>query len=89
MKEYIYIDGIESISVIDGVARLETFVFKPGEKRDGQGAPEHILGMELVMPLNGLARLHDGVDRLIEDFKKRQSAANESVGSSNFPSKQG
>ena len=26
MKEHVYIDGIESISVVDGVARLETFV---------------------------------------------------------------
>ena len=89
MKEYIYIDGIESISVIDGVARLETFVFKPGEKKEGQAAPEHSPSIEIMMSLNGLARLHDGVGRLIDDIKKRQSSANESVGSSNFPSKQG
>ena len=87
MKERMYIDGIESISVVDGVARLEMFVFKPGEKKEGQSAPEHLPSGELVMSINGLARLHDGIGRLIEDMKKRQASGKESIGSENFPAK--
>ena len=88
MKEHVYIDGIESISVVDGVARLETFVFKPGENKEGQAAPEHSPSMEIMMSLNGLARLHDGVGRLIDDIKKRQMSAQGMTGSENFPPKQ-
>lgn len=89
VKDRLYVDGIESISVVEGIARLEMFVFKPGEKKEGQSAPEHLPAGELVMSLNGLARLHDGIGRLIEDMKKRQSAAKEAAGSENFPSRQG
>lgn len=87
MNERTYIDGIESISVVDGIARLEMFVFKPDEKKEGQSAPAHLPAGELVMSINGLARLHDGIGRLIEDIKKRQASVKESAGSENFPSK--
>lgn len=87
MKDRIFIDGIESISIVDGVARLETFVFKSGERKDGQASPEHLPGAEIIMSLGGLSRLHDGIGRLIEDMKKRQNAAMAADGSDNFPAK--
>jgi hypothetical protein len=83
MKECVYADGIESISIVDGVARLELFVFKSGEKKEGV-PPEHVSVGELVMSMNGVARLYDGIGRMIEDIKKRQSSTKPSSGSENF-----
>ena len=88
MNNRIYIDGIESISVVDGIARLEMFVFKSGEKKDGRSAPAHLPAGELVVSLNGLARLHDGIGRLMEDMKKREAVARDAAGSDNFPARQ-
>jgi hypothetical protein len=86
-NECCYADGVESLSVVDGVVRLELFLYKSGKKDEGRREPEHLPIGQIAMPLNGLVRLHDAVGRLIEDMTKRAAAAKETAGSQNFPEK--
>ena len=86
-NECYFVDGIESLSVVEGIARLELFHYNSGKKKEGQNEPEHLPSGQVVMPLNGLVRLHDAVGRLIQDMTKRAAAAKETSGSQNFPEK--
>ena len=84
MEMRTFADGIESLSVVEGIVRLELFAYKPGAVKDGQKTPDHVAAGELVTSMAGLMRIHEGITRLLEDMKKRQEAA-KAAGSENFP----
>ena len=84
MEMRTFADGIESLSVVEGVVRLELFAYKPGVSKEGQKGPDHVAAGELVTSMAGLMRIHEGITRLLEDMKKRQEAA-KAAGSENFP----
>lgn len=73
--EKIFVDGIESISMVDGTFRLEMFVFKNGEARSGQSAPQHAVNCELITTAAGLGRMQNVINQIISDLQAKADRA--------------
>ena len=87
--EQIFVDGIESISMADGVFRMEMFVYKNNEYQTGQNVPKHSIVCELLTSTAGLSRMQQAISQLISNLQVKANQESEpqksnSVLSENF-----
>lgn len=87
--EQIFVDGIESISMADGVFRMELFVYKNNEHQTGQKVPKHSIVCELLTSTAGLSRMQQVIGQLVSSLQVKanpesETQRNNSVLSENF-----
>lgn len=88
-KKQVFVDGIESISMIEGTIRLELFTYLAGSDNRNRQVPDHETTCELITSMNGLLRIQEVINRIVIDLKKRNvgldAADTAPVQSENFP----
>lgn len=67
MKDYYFADGVEDITLSEGLIRLNLFHY--GE-RQGQQCP-HEVTEQLVMPIAGFLRAYESARRLVEQMEQQ------------------
>lgn len=82
----IFVDGIESVTVIDGILHVKFFSYLPGEKDKAVGNKlKNEISLELITSLNGIMRIHETLDKIVLEMRKI-SKTNNTGGSTDHPS---
>ena len=63
----IFVDGVESISMVEGMIHLELFNYIPGPKPENSGTPRE-KGSELIMPPQGFLRAFAAMEQLVQQL---------------------
>lgn len=72
-KKRVFVDGIESISMIEGTIRVELFTYLAGSGNQNRQVPDHETTCELITSMNGLIRFQEVINRIVADLKKRNA----------------
>lgn len=67
MKTYHYADGVENITLAEGMVRLDLFHY--GERQGQQCA--HEVTEQLVMPLPAFLRAYESARRMVEQLERQ------------------
>lgn len=74
-EEQIFVDGIESIGMVDNTFRLELFVYRNGAEQGGQSGPQHAPVCQLITTAAGLARMQGAINQIVADLQAKAHAA--------------
>ena len=87
-KTKFFIDGIESVSVVDGIVRIALFNYQTAATEHSGKMPLHEIACELVTSMPGLLRLQEVINKSVADLVAREQQRNaeqKPVQSENFP----
>lgn len=87
-KTKLFIDGIESVSVVDGIVRIALFNYLTTDAQNSGQMPPHEISCELLMSMPGLLRLQEVINKSVTDLIAREQKRNaemKPVQSENFP----
>lgn len=87
-KTKLFIDGIESVSVVDGIVRIALFNYLTTDAQNSGQMPPHEISCELLMSMPGLLRLQEVINKSVTDLIAREQQRNaemKPVQSENFP----
>lgn len=69
-KERIFVDGIESISLIEGMVRLELFNYIPDKNHKQGERPEFEVTSEMIMSPQSFMRAFNAMQNLVGQLEK-------------------
>ena len=69
MKQYIYADGVENVSLAGGMVRLDLFHYD-GEPSEGQRELPHEVTQQLVLPAAAFMRAFESMQRFVAELEK-------------------
>ena len=75
MEEQIFVDGIESIGMVDNTFRMDLFVYQNRDNQNGQNAPSHATVCQLITTAAGLARMQGAINQIVSDLQAKANAA--------------
>lgn len=87
-KTKLFIDGIESVSVVDGIVRIALFNYLTTDAQNSGQMPPHEISCELLMSMPGLLRLQEVINKSVTDLIAREQQRNaeiKPIQSENFP----
>lgn len=87
-KNKIFIDGVESVSVVDGIVRIALFNYQVAATENSGKMPPHEVSCELLTSMPGLLRLQEVINKSVADLMAREQQRNvgtKPVQSENFP----
>lgn len=87
-KTKAFIDGIESVSVVDGIVRIALFNYQTAATEHSGKMPPHEVACELITSMPGLLRLQEVINKSVTDLIAREQQRNgekKVVQSENFP----
>jgi len=68
-KKRIFADGMESVSLTEGMIRMELFCFTPKRSNDDKTPAEHEVTGELLMTPQGFLRAYGAMENLIKQLQ--------------------
>lgn len=68
MKKRIYADGVETISLSEGMVRIDLFNLLPGKNKESGKAPEREVTDELIMTSQGFLRSFSAMEKLVKQL---------------------
>ncbi len=69
MKQYLYADGVENVSLAGGMVRLDLFHYE-GRPAEGQRELPHEVTQQLVLPAAAFMRAFESMQRFVEELEK-------------------
>ena len=84
----IFVDGIESVSVVDGIVRIALFNYQTAATEHSGKMPPHEISYELLTSMTGLLRLQEVINKSVTDLIAREQQRNaeiKPIQSENFP----
>ena len=87
-KTKFFIDGIESVSVVDGIVRIALFNYQTAATEHSGKMPPHEISCELLTSMPGLLRLQEIINKSVTDLiarEQQRNAEQKPVQSENFP----
>ena len=69
MKQYIYADGVENVSLAGGMVRLDLFHYD-GAPAEGQRELPHAVTQQLVLPAAAFMRSFESMQRFVAELEK-------------------
>ena len=69
MKQYLYADGVENVSLAGGMVRLDLFHYD-GAPAEGQRELPHAVTQQLVLPAAAFMRAFESMQRFVEELEK-------------------
>lgn len=69
MKQYIYADGVENVTLAGGMVRLDLFHYD-GQPEEGQKELPHSVNQQLVLPPAAFIRAFESMQRFVAELEK-------------------
>lgn len=69
MKEYLYTDGVDNITLAGGMVRLNLFHYD-GSPIEGQQELPRVVDKQLVLPPAAFMRAFESMQRFVEELEK-------------------
>lgn len=69
MKEYIYTDGVDSITLAGGMVRLNLFHYDGSPTEEQQELPR-VVNQQMVLPPAAFMRAFESMQRFVEELEK-------------------
>jgi hypothetical protein len=67
-KKRVFVDGVESISFIEGMVHMELFNFVAGTQKEKDQLPEREETEELIMTPKGFLRAYSAMEKLVKQL---------------------
>ena len=69
-EQQIYADGVENISVVDGIVRVDYFRYSPFQS-DAEGKPAREFARRVLMSPQSFLRTYNAMNRIVEQLENR------------------
>lgn len=69
MKEYLYTDGVDNVTLAGGMVRLNLFHYE-GSPIEGQQELPRVVDQQLVLPAAAFMRAFESMQRFVEELEK-------------------
>ena len=90
MKQYLYADGVENVSLAGGMVRLDMFHYDGKPVSGSQELPREV-DQQLVMPLSAFMRAFESMQHFVKELEKngvitrqKEKAQSQAPASPNF-----